>query len=89
MKYISVTQLRWNKEHTAIECVVHFERLGPVPFAAAQNDDYAHGREIYARCISGEFGPIADYIPAADEGPQEPNIPEGVAISVSTPGAIL
>lgn len=74
MNYTTVTNLFWNKEHTAIECVVDFEELGPVNYGAVPHDNYAHGREIYARCIAGDFGPIADYIPAPDEGPQP--IPE-------------
>ena len=70
MNYTTVTDLRWNREHTAIECVVNFEELGPVNYGAVPHDNYAHGREIYARCIAGDFGPIADYVPAPDEGPQ-------------------
>lgn len=74
MKYIAVTNLRWNKDRTAVECIVDFEELGPVNYAAAPYDNYVHGREIYARCVAGDFGPIADYVPAPDEGPQP--IPE-------------
>lgn len=89
MNYTSVTNLVWNPARTAVNCLVAFEKIGVVPFAADPNDPEAHGQEIYARCIAGDFGPIADYVPAPDEGPQEPSISPEQAIPVSTPGAIL
>lgn len=88
MNYSTVTDLRWNKEHTAITCTVVFDSLGPVPFAAIEYDNTQHGREIYARCVAGDFGPIAEYIPAPDEGPQS-EASGRLAIPVSIPGAIL
>lgn len=33
-----------------------------VDFYAMPHDDEAHGRELYARAIAGEFGVIADYV---------------------------
>lgn len=33
-----------------------------LPFRANPNDVEAHGRDIYARAIAGEFGPIAAYV---------------------------
>jgi hypothetical protein len=83
MIYTSVQNPTWNKEHTAINCVVTFAEIGQVPFAAVPNDPTDHCREIYARCIAGDFGPIADYIPAPDEGPQPiPNAAESNAPTV-------
>jgi hypothetical protein len=83
MNYTTVTNPRWNKERTAIECVVTFDEIGTVPFGAVPNDNYAHVREIYARCIAGDFGPIADYVPAPDEGPQPiPNAAESNAPTI-------
>lgn len=35
--------------------------LGPITFIAVGDDDHDHGREIMARALSGEFGPIAPY----------------------------
>ena len=70
MKYISVQNPTWNKERTVINCVVVFESLGSVPFSAVPEDQYAHTVEIYNRCVAGEFGPVADYASAPDEGPQ-------------------
>jgi hypothetical protein len=70
MNYISVESPQWNKERTAIECLVNFNEIGRVPFAATPDDRYAYTIEIYNRCIAGDFGPIAEYVPAPDEGPQ-------------------
>jgi hypothetical protein len=69
MKYTSVTNLSWSKDRAGIDCSVVFEGLGTLPFHATQNDEFAHGREIYERCVSGEFGEIADYVFLEDEGP--------------------
>jgi len=65
MKFSDVTNPHWaNEEHTAIDCIVTFEHINePVPFTANPQDSYEHGREIFALCESGEFGPVADYVP--------------------------
>lgn len=77
MKYTNVTNLKWaNPERTSIECVVDFVDLGSLPFGAVHNDIEEHGREIFNRCASGEFGPIAEYEP-----PPGPTI-EGMSIFV-------
>jgi hypothetical protein len=70
MRYTNVTSPTWNIDSTMIDCQVTFEVLGVLPFTASPNDTNAHGREIYARCIAGDFGPVAEYVPAPDEGPQ-------------------
>jgi len=71
MKYTNVKNPQWSSsEKVAIHCIVDFESLGEVPFGANPNDVEEHGREIYNRCIAGDFGPVADYVPASDEGPQ-------------------
>lgn len=88
MEYTTITNLKWNKEHSIVECIVCFETIGAVPFAAVPYDNTEHGREIYSRCISGEFGPIAEYVTELDEGPQ-PESPPLMSIPVSTPGEIL
>jgi hypothetical protein len=64
IKYTSVTNPTWNIDKSGIDCVVVFEHLGgkPIPFHATQNDDMAHGVEIYNRCLAGEFGVVADYV---------------------------
>ncbi len=58
-----------NNEDSAIALVAEFAELksfGPIPFIADRDDVSPHGREIFARAISGEFGAIAAYAsPAA------------------------
>jgi hypothetical protein len=72
VEYTTVTNLRWsNKEKTAFSCDVNFSQLGITPFAPSPNDPEAHGREIYARSMAGEFGTIADYVLQPDEYPVE------------------
>jgi hypothetical protein len=39
--------------------IVDFEGIGPVPFTATPGDCEAPGRELYARAVAGDFGPIA------------------------------
>ena len=70
MEYTTVTNLQWaNRDHTAFSCDVTFVGLGTVPFTPSANDLEAHGREIYARCMAGEFGEIAEYVLQPDEYP--------------------
>ena len=65
MKYTNVTNLQWaNAEHTVLSCVVDFDAYGPSPFGAVAEGDLPHTHEIFARCVGGEFGPIAEYEPA-------------------------
>lgn len=53
-----------NEERTAINCWVRTNTLAQeVPFTAASYDTEAHGRELYARCLAGEFGEIAPAAP--------------------------
>ena len=66
MQYTNITDLQWaNAEHTVLNCIVDIEGLGPVPFSAVAEGDYAHTHEIFARAVAGEFGPIVDYQPPA------------------------
>jgi hypothetical protein len=68
MQYTTVTNLRWaNKEHTVLDCDVTFTELGTLPYSPSPTDSMAHSREIYARCMAGDFGVIADYILQPDE----------------------
>lgn len=72
MKYTTVTNLRWaNKEKTTFSCDVNFDQLGILPFTPNPNDPESHGREIYARCMAGEFGEIEDYVLQPDEIPKK------------------
>jgi hypothetical protein len=58
----NIHTLRWtNAAHSAIELLGTHAVYGEIPFTASPNDTEAHGRDIFARCIAGEFGPIAEY----------------------------
>jgi hypothetical protein len=35
----------------------------PWPFFAVPTDSEAHGRELYAKAVAGDFGPVAAYLP--------------------------
>lgn len=64
--YTDVRSLRWaDPEHTGINCEVEFVHLGKMPFTAHPGDDWGagHGREIFARCVNGDFGVILEYQP--------------------------
>lgn len=50
--------------NTSIDLVATFPWLDvEVSFSASPNDLEVHGRDLYARALSGEFGPIAEYQP--------------------------
>lgn len=69
MKIISAHTPR----HTAgdgIELVVMFEDLDELPFLALPDDVEEHGRELYARALAGEFGPVAPYV-APEPAPED------------------
>jgi hypothetical protein len=60
----NVTDMRWaNAEKTAVDCTVHFRRLGPVPYTAALIDHVDHGQTIWDEIIDGEYGEPEPYIP--------------------------
>jgi hypothetical protein len=67
MKYSAVRNCKWaTEDHSSIECEVMFDDITSEewsPFGANPNDHYEHGREIFAKAVSGEFGEIAEYIP--------------------------
>jgi hypothetical protein len=52
-----------NNEATIIDCIVKFSKFNNEHmFSANSNDPEAHGREIYARIVAGEFGAVAPYV---------------------------
>lgn len=65
MQFSNVSNPQWaNAEHMAIDCLVTFDHIGePVQFTANPNDSEEHGRDIFALCEAGAFGPVADYVP--------------------------
>lgn len=65
MKYTQVLNPQWaNAEHTAINCNVDFDDLREelVPFTAVASGDYEHSHQIFAECVAGQYGEIAEYV---------------------------
>jgi hypothetical protein len=55
-----------NRSQTLINLTVRFEEIDEdLPFTANPNDVEAHGRDIYARTVAGEFGEVAPFEPVA------------------------
>lgn len=50
-------------DRTTIDMECTWNIGGPWPFTASVSDTEAHGRDIYARALAGEFGPVAPYVP--------------------------
>lgn len=69
MKYVDVFSPVWaDPEHAAIRCDVQFEgEPRPLAFNAMASDPEPHGRDIFQRCLAGEFGAIAPCPPPSDE----------------------
>lgn len=67
MQYTNVTNPQWaDAEHTVINCTVDFVGLGSVPFTANPNDTVnPASKEIFDRCVAGDFGSVAAYAPPA------------------------
>jgi hypothetical protein len=65
IEIISVRDPVWsNARNTQIDCTIRTSAyLEELPFTARPNDPEAHGRDIFSRCVSGEFGEIRPYIP--------------------------
>jgi hypothetical protein len=45
-----------------IDLILNHPEFGEIPFCASPDDSEAHGRELYALALAGEFGPIAPYV---------------------------
>lgn len=55
---------RWSDaSHTSITMEIDHPDYGWIPFAAHPLDVEPHGRELYARAVAGEFGPVQEYTP--------------------------
>ena len=61
-----------NPQMTAIDLIVDHPEFGPIPFTADPDDVEAHGRDLYARAVAGDFGPIGAYEPPAPPPPVVP-----------------
>lgn len=69
LRYENVQNPRWaNQDHTILDVDVVFpdsetgQDLVPHTTSDAENEP-VHTRELYAKAIAGEFGPIADFVP--------------------------
>jgi hypothetical protein len=74
MKFKQVKTPKWaNAEQTQIDCQVEWKKFPGrlMPFTASASDPAAHGRDLFIRLQSGEFGVVADYEP-----PVPPPAPE-------------
>lgn len=73
VSYSAVTTPKYtNAEGTRIEATVVFDHLlgaypNGVTFCAAVDDCEPHGREIFSRCVAGDFGPVAQYAPPSED----------------------
>lgn len=74
MQYTQVKNPKWaTEDHSSIECDVVFPSISNefVPFCANPNDLYDYSKDIFQRCLSGEFGPISEYsAPVYDVAPE-------------------
>lgn len=53
---------KWaNPEKTIIDLTVTHAEYGEIPFTASPEDTEQHGRDLFARAVAGEFGPVAEY----------------------------
>ena len=53
---------KWiNADHTCIECEVLLDGVW-TPFGAVGSGDLPHVHEVFARCVSGDFGAVAEFI---------------------------
>jgi hypothetical protein len=69
MRYTTVSNPKFTA-HGGIELTVNFDGIGLVPFHATPDDITEHGRELYARALAGDFGPVAPYV-APDPSPED------------------
>lgn len=80
MNYTSAHSPRWsNSSQTAVNLAVVFSAIGEVPFCASPDDVEAHGREIFNRAVSGDFGVIAGYVAPVVSAPAVVSFFQGCA----------
>lgn len=79
IEILSVRDPFWaDAQHTSINCKLRISAFSEeLPFTANPNDIEAHGREIFCRCVNGEFGEIQAY--------SRPRQTENIDILVSLP----
>jgi hypothetical protein len=63
-----------NAEGNCIELIVKWEEFNEeMPFGASPLDCEAHGRELFERAKTGEFGEVAPYVPPSEPTPTNAN----------------
>ncbi|WP_159567288.1 DUF4145 domain-containing protein [Budvicia diplopodorum] len=69
IEILSVRNPQWvNDEHNAINCLIRTNTLRQeVLFTASPYDPEPHGREIFTRCVAGEYGEIASIEPKSPQ----------------------
>lgn len=55
---------------STIDIELDHPTYGWMPFTASPNDP--HGADLYAQAVAGDFGPVAEYVPAL-----KPNVSPG------------
>lgn len=60
----SATSPAWaDAEQSLIDLLVQFDALPePIPYTASVADCVQHSRELFARAVAGDFGPVAPYV---------------------------
>jgi hypothetical protein len=62
--YTEIRNPKWsNVEKTRIDCEVNFKHVGFeewTPFTACPLDSAPYSKEIFDRCVAGEFGEVAE-----------------------------
>ncbi|MGU5763035.1 DUF4145 domain-containing protein [Aeromonas hydrophila] len=74
IEVLSIRNPQWADEnHSAINCWIRTNTLSEeVLFTASPHDPEPHGRNIFSRCLSGEFGEILDIVPKPSTSPVLP-----------------
>lgn len=73
-----------NAEHTMIDLIVKFKHINQeLAFTAVPDDSEAHGREIFADAVAGEYGPVAEYVPEPIPEPESLPTPSSGDIPVT------
>lgn len=76
MQYTQVKDPQWaDAAHTAINCLVDFADLVEdfVPFTASPTDTTSYGPQIFAECVAGNYGTVAEHVAP------EPYVPDAQA----------
>ena len=71
--FISARNLIWTKQdQTEFDCIARFDTIGgEVPFTCSfsETQKYDHVLTIWDKAMSGDLGPISDYVPPPEPTP--------------------